>query len=243
MITSTIRSLIVAAAASVTLLFTACSDPVTPEPVDYTLEVNDTTGVTFVDTNEISDDWQENPAPYDWGLVPQIVRPYEAEQLASEAMAQFFDGAIKESAFLAQISAAERSQLKAFYHMLDFHGLDDEIDSVTNSGGMGVGVFHDDSTQNVWNWLAANRPNNVQEAIVTYAYIAEYQLHATLVATREHIFSTQHSQDLWAIVRGMNLNHFLAAQNAVEALGIAYTPTFLTAEDYKDIQDDPFVKF
>jgi hypothetical protein len=158
-------------------------------------------------------------------------------------MAQFFDGAMKESAFLAQISAAERSQLKAFYHMLDFHGLDDEIDSVTNSGGMGVGVFHDDSTQNVWNWLAANRPNNVQEAIVTYAYIAEYQLHATLVATREHIFSTQQSQDLWAIVRGMNLNHFLAAQNAVEALGITYTPTFLTAEDYKDIQDDQFVKF
>jgi hypothetical protein len=133
----------VAAAASAILLFTACSDPVTPEPVDYTLEVNDTTGITFVDTNEISDDWQENPAPLDWELVPQIVRPYEAEQLASEAMAQFFDGAIRESALLAQISAAERSQLKAFHHMLDFHGLDDEIDSVTNSSGPGVGVFHD----------------------------------------------------------------------------------------------------
>jgi hypothetical protein len=233
----------VAAAASVTLLFTACSDPVTPEPVDYTLEVNDTTGITFVDTTEIIDDWQGNPAPFDWDLVPQLARPYEAEQLANEAMAQFFDSAIRESAFLAQVASAEGSQLRAFYRMLDFHGLDDEIDSVTSTSGLGVGVFHDDSTQNVWNWLAANRPNNVQEAIVTYAYIAEYQLHTTLIATREHIFSSQQSQDFWAIVRGMNLNHFLAAQNAVEALGITYTPTFLTADEYKDLQDDPFVKF
>lgn len=123
--TSIVQSLLVAAAGTVALLFIGCSDAVAHEPIDYTLEVNDATGITFVDTNEINDDWQENPSPmdWDWGLVPQIVRPNEAEQLASEAMAQLVGTAAPQSAFLSQISATEQSQLLAFHRMLDFHGL------------------------------------------------------------------------------------------------------------------------
>lgn len=241
----TFLSQCVACLTATILFLTGCADPVTPEPTDYIVEVNDSTGETSIDTLALVREWPVLMGNHNTDT-PPIMRQLEAEQMASEAISYFkgldaFAG--RPLALLDRIQDDEGSQLAATWIMLNLLTLDDEADSVVNDGGAGFGVFDDDSTQNMWKFVELCRPANEQEALIAYAYVAEYQYKLALDGKKGASSAALDVQEFWHVSVVMNKNHFVALLRQITARGLTYKNRFLSSDEFNGAKDDAYERF
>jgi hypothetical protein len=240
-----LQSLFIAGTLSAAAIFTGCSDPVTPAPVDYVTEVNDSTGETSLDTIALIGGWPD--LPMNRGMdIPHIVRQLEAEQLGSEAISYFESLDVfnsKPLTVLDQIQDDEASQLSGTWCMLSLMELNDEADSIVRTTGAGFGQFANDEIDSMWSFVQLCQPKNEQEALLAYTYIAEYQYAKALDGKKNANPADSEAQEFWHVSTIMNKNHFVSLMRKILAGGLPYTSRFLTPSEFNDAKDDAYEKF
>jgi len=238
-----LQLLIIVGTLTAAVMFTGCTDPVAPSPIDYVTEVNDSTGETSLDTIALINGWPDMPMNrnlYTWHMVRQL----EAEQLGSEAITFFESLDVFNSKPLTvfdQIQDDESSQLAGTLCMMRLMELDDEVDSVVRNAGAGFGQFANDEIDSMWRFVEQCQPKNEQEALLAYTYVAEYQYAKALEGWKVANPEDAEVQEFWQITTIMNKNHFVSLLRRITDL--PYTSRFLTVDQFNDAKDDPFVKF
>ncbi len=165
------------------------------------------------------------------GEMESLLKMKEEEKLARDVYYALYEkwGNI----VFSRISNAENNHMNAIINLLKYYNSSDTIVGE-------VGVFYSAEVHALYNELVANGSISIEEALKTGAMIEEMDIKdlrdAIELTTNTNIIIVFENLE-----RGSR-NHLRSFYNQLSALGIVYTPVFISQEDYDQIVNSPIEK-
>lgn len=165
------------------------------------------------------------------GELESLLKMKEEEKLARDVYSALYEK--WGSTVFSRISNAENNHMNAIVSLLKYYNLSDTMVSE-------VGVFYSAEVQALYNELVADGSVSIEEALKTGALIEEMDIKdlrdAIELTTNTNIIMVFENLE-----RGSR-NHLRAFNNQLSALGVVYTPVYISQDDYDQIVNSPVEK-
>jgi hypothetical protein len=151
----------------------------------------------------------------------------EVEEAGSEAIHHVLEKYADGISVLSDIHDAEKSQLAAVEIMFEVLDIDD------SNADTSIGDFVDDELEAVWDdHVDHSKHTSKLEAVIAVARVFEYQLNEAMEV--RDLVTTPTARFCAAVFYAMNKNHFVALLKHLRAEGHAYTPKYLSTDEFND---------
>lgn len=221
-----LNSLLIAAIVSVT----SCDkEPTNMQNIKYAsvIDVTDD-GTTSVKNANLQAAFAETGNPTSEEIT-SLLKMKAEEKLAHDVYTVLYKK--YDSQVFLRISNAENNHLNAILLLLKYYGI-----KLTGE----VGVFEDNNFQTLYNELIAKSSLSIEEAYKTGALIEEMDIkdlnEALNIVTNENI------RLVYEILVKGSRNHLRAFNRQLTSLGLDYTPTYLTQDDFNQIVNSSIEK-